>query len=287
MCLTPITIKNKLEGGIMQVPCSKCPVCIHRRISNWSFRLMQQLKYSLNAQFITLTYNTKHIPITKRGSLDLKYRDLQLFFKRLRKLHIQHDNILGQPTYGYSIKYFAVGEYGTKSSRPHYHAILYNTDLELIQRAWSLENKPLGEVHYGEVNEASIGYTMKYLCKPSKIPINRYDDRTPQFKLQSTGLGKDYLTPNMIAWHLDDLENRMYCNLPGGIKTGMPRYYKQRIYTEEQRKIAGIAARERQLDETRLAIDKQGALLYYRNKAEAIDAAYRRMHYQSFQNQSL
>lgn len=219
--------------------------------------------------------------------MDLNRRDLQLFFKRLRKAHDPVQKVYGHPLFGYPIKYFAVGEYGDRYQRPHYHVILYNSDIELIQPAWALDNKKIGEVHYGEVNEASIGYTMKYLCKPSKVPVNKYDDRTPQFKLQSTGLGKDYLTKNMINWHLEDIEGRMYCNLPGGIKTSMPRYYKERIYTEEQRKLAGEAARERMLDETRMAIDKKGVLLYYRDRQEAIESAYRRMHYQSLQNSSL
>lgn len=284
MCLTPITIRNQLQGGTQQVPCGKCPKCIHTRVANWSFRLMQEYKYSLNAHFITLTYDTSYIPITSRGSLDLRKRDLQLFFKRLRKSHVSLQKTVGNPLYGYPIKYFAVGEYGTKYWRPHYHVILYNADIELIQPAWALDNRKIGEVHYGEVNEASIGYTMKYLSKPKRVPLNSNDDRQPEFSLKSTGLGKGYLTKNMINWHLEDIEGRMYCNLPDGIKTSMPRYYKQRIYTDEQRQIAGIAAHQRMMDETRMAIDKKGVLLYYRDRTEAVAAAFRRMHYQSQQN---
>ena len=40
----------------------------------------------------------------------------------------------------------------------------------------------------------------------------------------------------MINWHCQDLENRMYCTIDG-IKIAMPRYYKDKIYTEKQRKV--------------------------------------------------
>jgi len=49
----------------------------------------------------------------------------------------------------------------------------------------------------------------------------------------------------MQTWHIADHENRMYCNLTDGKKIAMPRYYKQKIYTDEQRKIIGEATRAR------------------------------------------
>lgn len=39
----------------------------------------------------------------------------------------------------------------------------------------------------------------------------------------------------MIKWHKDDLDNRMYMVIEGGKKISMPRYYKDKIYTEEER----------------------------------------------------
>jgi len=137
---------QKKDGSV--VPCGKCPNCTARNVSQWSFRLTQELKVATTAYFITLTYDTAHIPITPTGRLTLNFRDLTLFFKRLRKAH------------GHSrIKYFAVGEYGGNTKRPHFHVILFNSNIELIQDSWGL-----GQVNYGDergVTEASTGYCLK------------------------------------------------------------------------------------------------------------------------------
>lgn len=178
MCLLPIKIKNNL-GDEVEVPCSKCPKCRARRISSWSFRLMQEDKVSESAHFITLTYGNTHVPITNRGFMSLAKDDVQKFFKRLRK---QQDKLYPDAK---PIRYYLAGEYGDKRKRPHYHAIMFNAKLELIQPAWQK-----GEVYYGTVSEASVGYTMKYISKPSQIPMHKNDDRLKEFALMSKGLGK-------------------------------------------------------------------------------------------------
>lgn len=220
-CLTPFNVTN-LKNEQVPVPCGKCMECKKRRVSAWSFRLMQEYKVSQSAYFITLTYDTAHVPITNHGFMSLSKRDVQLFFKRLRKAH-------GQTS---CIKYYAAGEYGEDTMRPHYHVILFNAKIEKISPAWGL-----GHVHYGQVTEASVGYTLKYICKDSIIPLHDRDDRQKEFPLMSKGLGKNYLTKAMIAWHKAS-PDRMYCNLLDGKKIAMPRYYKDKIYTDWEREVA-------------------------------------------------
>lgn len=217
MCYTPFTIKKE-TGGVTPVPCGKCPACRNRRLNGWAFRLAQEEKICNSAYFITLTYGTNHIPITGCGSLSLNKRDIQLFFKRLRKKH-DSEHIVGR------IKYYAVGEYGEQTVRPHYHIILFNARLEFISDAWGQ-----GRVHYGEVTSASIRYTLDYMSKPKIIPVYDGDDRQPEFSLMSKGLGAGYLSEKMIKWHHDSMMERMYVNIEDGKKVAMPRYYKQRIY---------------------------------------------------------
>lgn len=172
MCLTPILIKNKSTHQGNVVPCGKCAACVKRRISAWSFRLMQEEKVSTSAHFITLTYDTTHVPITQNGFMSISKRHVQLFLKRLRKAHS------GSQASG--IKYYCVGEYGGKTKRPHYHVLLFNCDIEHVEPSWKW-----GQVHYGNVCGASVGYTLKYMSKPSKIPLHRNDDRVPEFSLMS------------------------------------------------------------------------------------------------------
>lgn len=223
-CITPFQKTDKKLGQFIQVPCGKCPECVKRRTSQWSFRLMQHEKV-MPARFVTLTYDTDHVPISRNGFMTLDKTDLQKFFKRLRKL--QPEN---------KISYYAVGEYGSDFTRPHYHLILFNSNPNNVIRAWSLENRPIGHCHFGDVTGASVGYTLKYLDKFSKIPMHRNDDRQREFGLMSKGLGAGYLTPQMVKYHKADLVNRMNCVLADGKIISMPRYYKDKIYTEQERK---------------------------------------------------
>lgn len=217
-------------------PCGKCPACRSRRISEWSFRLLQEDKVSHSSLFITLTYDTLKVPISRAGFMALSKRDVQLFFKRLRFAHDQSASELPP------IKYYLCGEYGGRTLRPHYHAIIFNADIELIQPAWNM-----GSIHYGKVSGASVGYTLKYMSKKSRIPLHQNDDRIPEFSLMSKGLGKNYLTPQMIEWHKADLLNRMYCNVEDK-KISMPRYYKDKIYQEHERKRVAFFSRIKMLE---------------------------------------
>ncbi len=219
-CITPYYVKDKFTNDYIPVPCSKCPPCRTRRTSGWSFRLVQEGKQSFSAMFVTLTYNTEHVPISEKGFMNLSKKDVQNFMKRLRKLSNQ------------KLKYYVCGEYGSKGMRPHYHMILFNSDKEMVEKAWSLDKKSIGSIYIGDVNEASIGYTLKYISKKGKIPLHINDDRQKEFSLMSKGLGKNYLSDKMIKWHKYSIEDRMYCNIPGNKKIAMPRYYKDKIYNE-------------------------------------------------------
>jgi len=253
MCMTPFNIKMDALGKTVPVPCGKCPECIARRVSNWSFRLMQEEKISTSAYFITLTYDTIHIPISEKGYMVLSKRDLQLFFKRLRKAHGKLD--------GKSIKYYAVGEYGGRSARPHYHVILFNAKIELIQPAWGL-----GSIHYGEVSGASVGYTLKYISKPSKIPAHAKDDRIPVFSLMSKGIGANYLSAAMVKWHRDKIWERGYCNAEAGKKIAIPRYYRERIYSDDERHF--LATLHKVRADVSLKEELVEDHLYWKNKAD-------------------
>ena len=173
-CITPMTIRHKYTGEWHTFPCGKCLQCLKRRASAWSFRLMQEEKRSDSGLFVTLTYDTRSVPITENGFMTLQKQDVQKFFKRLRKL-----------LPGAKIKYYACGEYGGHTLRPHYHIILFNADAASVASAWSLDGTPIGHIHYGLVTGASVGYTLKYMMKPAIIPMHSRDDRVKEFSLMS------------------------------------------------------------------------------------------------------
>lgn len=261
------------------VPCGKCPECLKRRTSGWSFRLLQEEKTACSAHFITLTYDTQYVPITDRNFKSLDKQDLQKFFKRLRFNH-NPTNLPGIPP----IRYYAVGEYGGKTMRPHYHIILFNAHITLIQPSWGL-----GHVHYGKVSGASIGYTLKYVCKPGKVPLHKNDDRQKEFALMSKGLGKNYLTEAMKQWHLNDLEGRMYCNLTDGKKISMPRYFKDKIYSNMERKIvAELLEKKFTADQEKKQIDlEQQGINYWTQVYSGHQAAITKFNHEQKRTEKL
>ena len=173
-CITPFYKKD--QPGV-PLPCGRCPPCCKRRASGWSFRLVKEGENFSLSYFVTLTYSTLHVPITEKGYMTLNKKDVQDFMKRLRK----HSFIIkgGKKIHAH-IKYYAVGEYGTHTMRPHYHIILFGADQASVCKAWDK-----GEVHFGTVEAASIGYTLKYISKQGRIPMHQNDDRIKEFSLMS------------------------------------------------------------------------------------------------------
>lgn len=262
MCWSPISIRVKGpvngplphpdEARFVSVPCGKCPACRQRRASQWSFRLQQELKVSISSLFLTLTYEPAYAPVSDNGFLTLSKRHVQSFFKRLRNENCtcaysayrkgtlkrkKAKSVFSKIKVGNQtpkctcpkIRYYAVGEYGTNTGRPHYHIILFNAQLSACAKAWHL-----GQIHQGTVTRNSIGYTLKYISKDAIHPdrYNTFDDRIPQFSLMSKGLGKSYLKSRQIQFHRADLYKRLYVRHTEGFKVSIPRYYKERIYTE-------------------------------------------------------
>lgn len=268
-CQTPFHKKMEIvkgvETGYMPFPCGKCPACVRRRVSGWAFRLNKQSEQSNSAHFVTLTYNDEHIKKTKNGFETLVKKDVQDFFKRLRKLTKQ------------KISYYAVGEYGDTGERPHYHIILFNANPKIVENAWKLNDISIGNVHFGDVGDASVGYTLKYISKDKKIPQFNGDDRQKEFALMSKGLGAGYLTENMVKWHTKgNIENKVYLPLKDGKKAAMPRYYKDKLYDKGQKFRIGVFMRaesQKQADELQ---NKYGDLYHYK-QAEETANDFRRM----------
>lgn len=205
----------------MTVPCGQCPECMKRRVSVWSFRLRKEEEVSVSSFFVTLTYDTENVPISANGFMTLHKPDVQKFFKRLRKK---------MPKNAPKISYYVAGEYGSKRGRPHYHAIIFNASEKSIQDSWLA-----GSVDIGFVSGASVAYTLKYINKGRVVPAHAKDDRIPEFALMSKGLGKSYLTPATVKHHKRDLK-KAYIVVDDGVRIPIPRYYKDKIYTEDERK---------------------------------------------------
>lgn len=221
---------GRLYNEDVIVPCGKCPPCKMKRVFQWVFRLEEEDRVSVSSSFVTLTYDTENIPISKNGYKTLHVPEInkktgrkfsthfQLFIKKLRKCQKR------------KIKYYMVGEYGEKTKRPHYHAIMFNTPgLNILEECWQY-----GSVHQGQVNAASISYVAQYINKSVIIPAWFNDDREKEFSRMSKGLGKSFLSKAMMKYYEAD-NTRQYVSRSDGVKLAMPRFYKEKLFTDEER----------------------------------------------------
>lgn len=210
------------------VPCGSCPFCSATRRSDWATRLQYESKLHVGSKFITLTYANPHLT-WKDNVPQLNKSDLQKWFKKVRKA-------------GYKLRYYAVGEYGSKTFRPHYHVILFGDIPDMVLRnSW---NK--GQIHIGSVTQASIAYCLGYIVNGKGWQMKH--KRVAPFCTMSRGrgalkgLGSNYLTPQMIAWHKSGQKNYV---LIDGRKRHLPRYYKLKIFNRrELKRIAFYGERE-------------------------------------------
>lgn len=159
---------NELRYSVdtILLPCRKCINCQLNRSQEWAIRnTLESYEYDdSECLFLTLTYSNekishlqKHI-IYKNGDIieinSLWKPDLQKFIKKLRDVFDDK-----------KIRYFACGEYGSKTRRPHYHLLLYGLSLRDIaikvyqNKNWSLSLKYISnsyEYYYSELLENEV-----------------------------------------------------------------------------------------------------------------------------------
>lgn len=212
------------KENVVALPCGHCKECLNQRAKNWASRGLLEASEFKNNCFITLTYNNKCVPKT-----GLSKRDIQLFMKRLRK------------KYGDGIRYLFAGEYGPKTLRPHYHAIIFNWFPEdskpyckgknggVVYHSKSLNelwNKGFCEL--SDVNFNDIAYVARYCVKkanPVDLSILGY---SKEFILMSRkpGLGYNYFIKNINK--IIDYD-KLFLNYNGFKKVAVPRYFDKLI----------------------------------------------------------
>lgn len=188
-CLKPVRLTKNLDrrefpDGLL-VPCGKCFQCRIQKRQEWTIRMIHELDSWESSSFITLTYDDEHCPPFH----SLVKKDLQKFFKRLRK-RLSYDDR--------KIKYYACGEYGDQTHRPHYHAIIFGlapTEKRTLEKVW-----PFGFVHTGIAEPDSIRYVAQYIDKKltGDEAIKEYTDKNREavFRILSQGIGKEFVKKN-------------------------------------------------------------------------------------------
>ena len=250
---SPVVHYNPLYKCIVdyiEIPCGKCIGCRLQQSREWATRIMLESQDHDENWFVTLTYDDDHIPVIDfaksvdedtgelldTGTLQtLCKRDLQLFNKRLRK-HFKDDKI----------RFFACGEYGENTARPHYHVIYFDLHIkdlkffkmsrlgdkyyisDTLTRLWGK-----GHVLLAQLTWESAAYVARYVTKKFSGDLAKYwyDDigLTAPFTVMSRRPG---IASNYFDYNASDL-----LKFDGGVistKTGAkiypnPRYFKRKL----------------------------------------------------------
>lgn len=210
----------------LHLRCGKCLGCITDTAKTWALRCFFEHQQHENAAFSTLTYSDETLPPT------LQKRDLQLGIKRIRHA------LAPRP-----IRFFASGEYGEQTHRPHYHAILFGAsvlDAHKIETAWKY-----GHVRTDHLTPARICYTAGYTAKKINFQPEEHEQVDyetgeiytwqPPFIQMSRGGRTGQGIGGHVREHWRSWRDHAILN---GIKQRVPRYYHEawkEHATEEQK----------------------------------------------------
>lgn len=241
--------KRKSNTGIpIKVPCGKCVGCKLEHSRQWAVRCMHEKRMHTASCFLTLTYNNQNLP----AGNTLVLRDLQLFMKRYRKIA------------GNGVRFFACGEYGEKTNRPHYHVLLLSNDFSdkrevtsgpdyklytspTMSTLWTSGNHIIGDVTFN-----SAAYVARYCVKKISGPkaSEHYKGRTPEFLVMSR-------RPGIGTAYLQKYENEIYTHdnvIVNGQPSSLPRFYDTKYAALNDTCASRLAvlkiARRRKIDRT-------------------------------------
>ena len=239
MCLYTKLIKNpkyksnKKNKGIVPdvkdervlwvpVGCGKCIECRNQKKRNWQIRLHEEIKSDNTGKFVTLTFRNDSLESLSK-ELNLSENNaiatiaVRRFLERWRK------------EFKKSVKHWLITEMGHENTeRIHLHGIIFtDKDVKNIEKHWQYGNVFIGQY----VNERTINYIVKYVTK-----IDLDHKGFEGVILTSAGIGNGYLkkTGAVDNRYKREKTNENY-RLPNGFKVNLPIYYRNKIYTEEER----------------------------------------------------
>ena len=212
-------------SDIVEIPCGHCELCQKARSRDWilriekAFEAFKQKHKTTFSYFVTWTYADEFLPLsptTGMPTLDKQtFRHMFNTIKNTEKLCADE------------FQYYAVGEYGDLSARPHYHGIVFTTKSIDWQHYWLY-----GNIQIGDVQPESIGYVTRYVDKKLGSYLKKEDFELlgiePIFSIMTKGLGKDFILDRIEKYS----DNPALLNSiigQNGQKFTLPRYGKKKL----------------------------------------------------------
>lgn len=155
------------------LPCGKCLGCKSGKATEWARRCEHEAKLWQHNSAITLTYDDDRLP--PEGHLEPN--DFTKFVKRLRKRANSRDTHGIVRDNRVPVRYFACGEYGDTTQRPHYHALLFNAGFSDRRQVAERNGRPVyhsealtelwgsGHIELQDASPAAANYIAQYTLK--------------------------------------------------------------------------------------------------------------------------
>lgn len=229
------------QGRRLLLPCRKCVGCRLDKSREWANRVVMEQLYHQESWFLTLTYDDEHLPPAypvdpATGEIlsvhsTLVKDDLQKFFKRLRFNSKQE------------LRYFASGEYGSQTYRPHYHCLIFGLHLDDLQ---PIKHSFCGDQYYisdfiskcwpfgihilGQVTWNSAAYVARYTMKKATHGYTKeyYEKAGIQSEFQMMSL-RPAIGRRFYDDHPDLFEYSTFnvTTMYGGLKMSPPEYFRK------------------------------------------------------------
>lgn len=202
--------------------CGKCYECRKQKRRAWQVRLGEEVRNDPDVIFVTLTISDESWEkLRKKYSYssedDYIKKMVRLFLERIRKETKK------------SVKHWLTTERGEQNTeRYHLHGLIWGDKNGILTTLhWQY-----GFVYIGEfVNEKTCNYVTKYITKRDE----KHKDFVP-ITLCSAGIGAGYLNrpDSKLNRYRESKTNETY-RLRNGIKLNLPIYYRNKLYTDEER----------------------------------------------------
>ncbi len=130
--------------------------------------------------------------------------------------------------YKKSVRHWLVTELGqTKTERIHIHGLIWSNEVEDIKKIWKYGNVWIGDY----VNNKTINYIVKYINKVD-VKHKEYNSKI----MTSAGIGSGYMKREDSKGNkYKEGKTREEYRTRQGIKMGMPIYYRNKIWNDEER----------------------------------------------------
>ena len=259
MCLYPKLITNrkytatKKNGGVIPtvtdkrtlvvpVGCGKCMECVKKKGREWQVRLLEDIRHNKNGKFVTFTFSNESIAELAGEIKGLEGYELD---NEIATLGMRRFLERWRKKYKKSVRHWMVTELGHQGTENiHMHGIIWtNESSETIDEIWKYGYTWIGdEKRKGYVNEATVNYITKYITKTDM----KHKEYKPKV-LTSPGIGKGYIDrpDSKNNKYKKGETNEAYRNRQG-YKMALPIYYRNKIYTEEEKERLWIEKRDKE-----------------------------------------